>query len=233
MKVAIHQSQYLPWPPYFRKIAQADCFVLMDDVQYQKNGVQNRNRIRNRQGAFWLTIPVSGSLADSISEKVCAGTRWRVKHWKSIQAAYGRSKYWSKYADGLAALYQDGYGTLGQANERFLKFFFQALEISTPIVRLSTLGVLGQKSERVLNICRHLGADIYLSGRGASAYLEPESFEQAGIRIEYMASQPPVYEQPYDDFIPGLSMIDMLMHAGPEQAIAYLGGGNVRSNRES
>lgn len=224
MKLAIHQSQYLPWPPYFRKIARADCFVLMDAVQYQKNGVQNRNRIRNRQGEFWLTIPVTGSLNDTIADKRCADAKWSRRHWKSIQAAYGRAPNWPVYRDALEELYHREFETLGQVNADFLGFFLQALGIETPVVLLSSLDVEGRKSDLVLNICRSLGAGTYLSGHGAEAYLDASAFAQAGIRIEYIESRPPLYAQMHGRFIPGLSMLDMMLNASQQQLLEYLRG---------
>ena len=222
MRVAMHQSQYLPWPPYFKKVAAVDRFVLMDSVQFQKNGVQNRNQVRNRQGAFWLTIPVSGRLDDHIADKRIADASWTRKHWKSLQAAYGRAPHWAEHQDALAGLYQRSYAALGEANEAFIRFFLDALAIDTPLVTLSSLGVAGAKSELVLNACKALGADCYVSGHGAADYLDQDAFDAAGIGIEFMASQPPVYPQGHADFIPGLSMIDMLMHQDPDLIRAYL-----------
>lgn len=222
MRLSIHQSQYLPWPPYFKKIAASDCFVLMDSVQFQKNGMQNRNRIRNRQGEFWLTIPVKRGLDDTIVAKRVADGIWAGKHWKSLRTAYARAPFWNRYEESLRGLYEQDYQTLGQANEAFLGFLLDSLEIDTPVVRLSSLGVSGAKSELVLNICRRMGALCYVSGTGAAGYLDVESFERAGIDIEFMTSSPPVYLQGEAHFIPGLSMIDMLMHQGPERVQSYL-----------
>lgn len=222
MRVSIHQSQYLPWPPYFKKIAASDCFVLMDSVQFQKNGMQNRNRIRNRQGEFWLTIPVTRGLDDAIAGKKIADGIWTRKHWKSLRTAYARTPYWNRYEEGLRGLYEQDYQTLGQANEVFLRFMLDALAIDVPVVRLSSLDVPGAKSDLVLNICRRLDARCYLSGTGAGAYLDQEAFRRAGVDVEFRASSPPVYSQGHSNFIPGLSMVDMLMHQGPERVQTYL-----------
>lgn len=222
MRIAIHQSQYLPWPPYFRKVALADHFVLMDRVQFQKNGLQNRNRIRNGQGDFWLTIPVTGHLSDTIDEKRIADARWRRRHWQSVRSSYGRAPQWERHAAGLEALYGRDYATLGQANAAFLGWLFESLEIETPVTPLSSLEVKGTKSDLVLAICREMGATEYLSGSGAREYLDEEAFAAAGIRIRYLVSEPPRYPQYHGAFIPGLSMLDMLMNAGRETIMAYL-----------
>jgi len=222
MRVAIHQSQYLPWPPYFKKMIAADCFVLMDSVQFQKNGMQNRNQVRNKQGTFWLTIPVSGKLEDHITDKSIADAGWARKHWTSLQTAYGRTPYWLQHKKALETLYLGSYSTLGEVNEVFIRFFLHVLEIDTPIVTLSSLNVDGSKSDLVLNICKALDADCYVSGHGATHYLDVGVFAEAGIDIEFIKSTPPVYTQGKMDFIPGLSMIDMLMHQSTAQIRACL-----------
>ena len=222
MRVAMHQSQYLPWPPYFKKIAKADLFVLMDDVQYQKNGLQNRNRVRNRHDAFWLTIPVSGRLQDTIADKRIADPRWAGRHWKSLQAAYGRAPGWDRHRDALESLYAGEYATLSEANEAFLRWMLNTLGIDTPIKKLSDLAVAGTKSGLVLNACLSLGADRYLSGMGAAGYLDLAAFREAGVAIEFMEAQPPVYRQYHGDFMAGLSMVDMLMNQDAERIRDYL-----------
>jgi len=225
MRVALHQSQYLPWPPYFKKMMAVDCFVLMDNVQFQKNGMQNRNQVRNKQGAFWLTIPVSGKLEDHIADKRIADAGWTRKHWQSLQTAYGRAPYWGQHKKALEVLYQGSYTTLGEVNEVFIRFFLRVLEIDIPVVSLSSLNVNGSKSSLVLNACKALNADCYVSGHGAFGYLDIDAFAEAGIAIEFMKSTPPVYTQGKMEFIPGLSMIDMLMHQNSAQIRACLENG--------
>ena len=214
--VAIHQSQYLPWPLYFKKMAAADLFVLMDSVQFQKNGFQNRTQVRNAPGMFWLTIPVSGHLGDTIHQRRIADPRWPVRHWKSLEAAYRRAPFWPELGPELAALYQREWHTLGEVNTLFLAFIVEKLGIRTPMVTLSELGVAGAKSELVLNICRAVGADRYLSGSGGQGYLQEEPFRQAGIAIHYLMESPPVYAQFHGPFVPGLSVLDMAFNVGLE-----------------
>ena len=210
LRVAIHQSQYLPWPPYLKKIANVDVFVLMDNVQYEKNGVQNRNRIRNQQTDFWLTIPVSLHLGDTIRDLRFGQNDWRLKHWKSIQACYGRSPSWGLYGEDLERLFGMDYANLAEVNEAFLLFILRSMSIRTRIVRLSDLEVTGQKSELVLAICKTVGATVYVSGMGAKSYIQEERFASSGIQIEFRESIPPAYAQFNGVFIPGLSMLDMM-----------------------
>lgn len=220
--VAMHQSQYIPWPPYFKKLAEADVFVLMDSVQYQKNGVQNRNKVRDKNGDFWLTIPVTGALEDSIAAKRLATPAWREKHWKSLSAAYGRAPRWSALADGLRALYAADYATLGEVNERFLAFMLEKLGLKTRVVKLSALAVPGAKTELVVNACKAVGGTRYLSGTGAKEYLDPAAFEAAGLALEWRASAPPSYPQFHGEPIAGLSMLDMMLNVEPSAIGDYL-----------
>jgi hypothetical protein len=223
MRVAIHQSQYLPWPPYFKKMASADVFVLMDNVQFQKNGVQNRNQIRNKEQAFWLTIPVTGHLEDLIKDEKLADARWPKKHLKSIEGSYSKAPFWQSYGKPLLALYEKNYATLGEVNEAFLKVLIGQLGIATKMVRLSELGVSGAKSELVLNACRALKADAYVSGPGAKSYLDESSFQKAQIAIDFLDSAPPMYSQFHGgEFISGLSVVDMLFNVGAAGFKNYL-----------
>lgn len=221
-RIAVHQSQYVPWPPYFKKVASADIFVILDNVQFQKNGVQNRNMIRNKQKAFWLTIPVKGHLTDRIAYKEVSDNGWSEKHWKSLVTTYANAPFWDLYKDALERLYSRQYFTLGEINNQFFDFLIEQLGIDTKIVRMSELGVDGAKSDLILNICKTLGATTYLSGIGGRAYLDECSFLDAGIAIEYLESVSPVYKQFNGDFIPGLSMLDMMLNESPDALSEYM-----------
>lgn len=221
-KVAIHQSQYLPWAPYFRKVAQSDKFVIMDSVQFQKNGVQNRNKIRNKKEDFWLTIPVSGKIDSLISEKIISSPIWKKKHWKSIKTAYQKAPNWHLYADDLEYLYMQEYVTLFEANEAFFKFFLERLEIDTDIVYMSNLNTKSAKSDLVLEICQKVNADKYISGYGGKNYLDEVSFIREGISIDYTKTALPEYPQLHEGFISGLSILDMIMNVNIYEVRRYL-----------
>lgn len=223
-KAAMHQSQYIPWPPYLKKIASVDVFILMDSVQYQKNGLQNRNQVRDKNGAFWLTIPVTGALEDTIAQKRLASPAWREKHWKSLASAYGRAPRWSEHAEALRALYARDYATLGEVNDAFLGFMLGALGVKTKVVKLSALPASGAKTGLVVSACKAAGADVYVSGTGAKDYLEESAFEAAGLRLEYEESKPPSYPQFHGAPVPGLSMLDMMFNADDAVIGDYLGG---------
>jgi hypothetical protein len=220
--VAIHQSQYVPWFPYFKKIALSDIFVVMDTVQFQKNGLQNRNKIRNYDGDFWLTIPVTGHKDDLILEKKISGDHWKQKHWKSISASYSKAPHWPLYKDRLEQLYKKDYSTLHEVNRSFLEFLLESLSLDTKIVYLSQLNALGTKSELVLSVCTELKASTYLSGYGGKAYLQEHDFRDAHIEIEYRESTTPRYPQFHGDFIDSLSILDMMLNVTVPEIRSFL-----------
>ncbi|MBW7452499.1 WbqC family protein [Paenibacillus sepulcri] len=222
IKAAIHQSQYIPWVPYIKKVASADIFIIMDNVQFQSNGVQNRNRIRNKAGQFWLTVPVTGNLADTIGEKRIVGRDWATKHWKSLQASYSKAPFWGMYRDELFQLYEQNCSTLLEVNQLFFTYLIKKMSITTKIIHLSDLNINAKKADLVLQACKDVNAEIYISGTGSKAYLNEEIFRQEGIRIDYQPSIPPSYDQFHGDFIDGLSIIDMLMNVRLEEIVAYV-----------
>ena len=222
MKLSIHQSQYIPWPAYFKKIALSDKFVILDDVQFQKNGIQNRNKLRNKNGDFWLTIPVKSSLGESIKDKEIADDKWKKKHFQSISQSYSKSPFWDSLKDEIKALYSIETNKLNDINIVFIKFIISKLEIDTEIIISSNEGFSGKKSDLILNICSNLKASKYLSGTGSKDYLDIDSFKEKGIIVEFIKSLPAIYTQIHGDFMPGLSIIDMMMNMSFEEIRKYL-----------
>ncbi len=220
-KISIHQSQYLPWSPYFKKIKMSDCFVILDDVQFQKNGVQNRNKIRNKNSEFWLTIPVNQKLNESINVKQICDTRILFKHWKTIEQSYSKTRNWLKYKDQLFDIYSIEYKYLGDLNNDLLTFFVKELKIKTPIIRSSSLKINEKKSELVLKICEELNADIYISGVGSKNYLDETKFADKNIDIHFMQPTSPKYKQLSEPFIANLSVIDFIMNGTEEEIDLY------------
>ncbi len=222
MKLSIHQSQYIPWPAYFKKIALSDKFVILDDVQFQKNGIQNRNKLRNKNGDFWLTIPVKSSLRESIKDKEIADDKWKKKHFQSISQSYSKSPFWDSLKDEIEALYSIETNKLNDINIFFIKFIISKLKIDTEIIISSNEDFSGKKSDLILNICSNLKASKYLSGTGSEDYLDIDSFKEKGIIVEFIKSLPAIYSQIHGDFMPGLSIIDMMMNMSSEDIRNYL-----------
>lgn len=221
MRVSINQPAYLPWLGYFDRIAISDVHVVLDQVQFEKNSMVNRNKIRTNNGWAWLTVPVrtKGKFGDlSICNlEVEVSSNWREKHWKAICQNYVKTPYFDRYRSDLEGIYAQEWTYLFELTEALNKFFLEtALQISTPLTYESKLHVEEKKSDLVLSICQKLGAKIYISGPFGRDYLEEEKFKIAGIEIEYHDYQHPTYPQYYQPFEPYMSTLDLIMNCGPD-----------------
>jgi len=219
MIAGIHQLHYLPWLRYFQKIAKSDVFVVLDDIQYNKNGWQNRNKIKGSAGALTLTVPVFNKFQQTLDEVVIDNkTNWRKKHWQSLATCYGKAPYFKDYAPAVQKIYEREWERLNALNLEMLKLFLSFLGIKTKIVLSSELDAPGEATERLVHLCRKAGADAYLSGAYATeAYLDAAALERGGIRLDILAWQAPVYAQLFmqSGFIPDLSIVDLLFNEGP------------------
>jgi len=242
MIVAAHQPAYLPWLGYLHKVAQADVFVLMDDLQYEAQNFQNRNRMKVNNGAMWLTVPlVRGAQGDRICDKLInnegsAKEHWQRRTWTTLTIHYRRAPYFAQYADELEAVYTRTWIRLVDLDLHILGLMMRWLGITSPVVMASTLALEGERSARILHLCRQLGASTYLSGAGGSkSYLELELFDRAGIEVRWQRFVLPQYEQRYPalGFLSNLSALDLILNCGPEKSRALLesadrsGGGHL------
>ncbi|HEY8101590.1 MAG TPA: WbqC family protein [Burkholderiaceae bacterium] len=218
MNVGIHQPQYLPWLPYFLKIEQSDVFLLLDTVDFQKNGLQNRNQIKTAQGAHWLTVPVRQQLGQKIIDvKIDDSTTWRRKHWQSIQQCYAKAPAFKDYEKDLEAIYLREWIGLCDLSVELTVMMMRWMNIQTPLLRSSQMKATGTASDLVLNLCLETGANRYLSGTGGANYLKAETFRDAGVEIVYQAPVlPEGYPQlfPQAGFINHLSALDILLNCG-------------------
>ena len=227
MNVAIHQPQYLPWLPYLMKIEESDVFIFLDTVDFQKNGLQNRNQIKTAQGAHWLTVPVRQQLGQKIrGVKIDTSIDWRRKHWQTIQQCYRKAPAFNAYEKDLEAFYAREWDGLNELNIELTMLMLRWMNIRTQIMRSSQMKATGAASDLVLNLCLEAGATRYLSGTGGKNYIEPEAFEKAGVEIVYRPSVlPEAYPQlfPQAGFINHLSALDITLNCG-EAWRSYLPG---------
>jgi hypothetical protein len=217
MIVAIHQPQYLPWVPYFDKADSCDVFVYLDNVQFQKNGLQNRNQIKSATGATWLTVPVHATLSKTIAETSIADPRWQKKHVRSIEMNYARAPYFEWFHNHLKPLVEREWMLLADLNIAVTELLFTCLHINCKRIRASDLQVTGTADELVMNICESLGAKAYVSGQGAKAYHDEKKFQERGIELHYQEYRNQPYPQchPKIGFVPDLSALDMVLNMGP------------------
>jgi hypothetical protein len=230
MKLAIHQPHYLPWLGYFAKWAAADLFVFLDTVQYEKNGWQNRNRIKTRDGPRWLTVPVRAHLGMSIRDVPIDTSRsWGLRHFRTIDHAYARAPSWPRHRDGLERFYGRPWQHLAPLAVESARWLGGALGVSVPARLASDLtlgdGIPADATARLVAICQALGADTYLAGRDGARYLDAAQFRKAGIAVVTQRYEHPVYDQGHGEFAPFLSALDLLLRHGDE-ALGILVEGN-------
>ncbi len=216
MIVSIHQPAYLPWLGYFDKIARADLFIWLDNVQFQKNSFQNRNKILTKDGPSWLTVPVrtSGVLYETPLKdaEIDNSRNWRAKHVSSIRMNYNKAMRFSDCFPALAGFYEREWQTLDRLCWEMLDYFNTLLGVTTPIRRASDMSADGSKSDLVLDLCKKAGATTYLSGALGRDYLDLPSFAAAGIAVEFQDYKHPPYRQAYPGFVPNLAVIDLIMN---------------------
>ena len=224
MKCVINQPNYIPWRGYFHQIQKADVFVFYDDVQYDKHGWRNRNRIKTSNGTVWLTIPVKkkGAVQNHtpINEIYIDWSRdWLRKHWRTIEQAYDKAPFYELYMSFLKNTYDRHFDKLADLTIELTILIAKALGIAqTKFISSSSLNVSGTKTGRLLEILKQVGATHYISGPAAKNYLDEAKLLNAGISIEYMVYQYPIYPQLYPPYDPQVSILDLLFMKGPESA---------------
>jgi hypothetical protein len=220
MRVAIVQSNYIPWKGYFDLIRSVDEFVLFDDVQFTRRDWRNRNRIKTPQGLTWLSIPVQtkGEYLALIKDIEISDPAWAERHWKTIAAAYGKAAHFRWFADRFEPLYRDTRETrLSMINRRWLEAACAALDIPTRITWSMDYAVAAGKTERLVSICQQAGADTYISGPSARDYIDDAVFVAGGVRLEYFDyGGYPEYPQLHGPFEHAVSVVDLLCQTGPD-----------------
>jgi hypothetical protein len=222
VKVAIHQPQYLPWVGYFDKMDQADSFVILDDVQFKKNEWQNRNRIKTASGWQWLTVPVRHRFPQRISEvEIDNSAPWARKHRQALIANYAGAPCFEAHRAFFDDLYDREWRRLQDLSLATVVHLAGALGIHTKLLLASSLALPSPPSEtaasdRLIAICRAVGADVYLSGPGGQSYLDLGRFQQAEVQVVFQAFRTPPYPQRFAAFEPDLSVVDLLFNCGAE-----------------
>jgi len=216
--VAIQQPHYLPWLGYLHRMANADLFVLLDHVQFERGSYQNRTMVRVNGASKWLTVPVlQRSHKERILDKEIDWTDdVGRKHFLTLRHSYGECEHFARYAGELRRIYETKWRYLVELDDALLAFLRDAYGIRTRIVKSSTLDAKGTRGELLLDICRAVGADTLLVGPG-SGDLDREAFARCGIGLQLQRFVQPQYTQfGPQPFIPGLSAVDMLFNRGAE-----------------
>jgi hypothetical protein len=230
-RVAVLQSNYLPWKGYFDIIRQVDAFIFHDDLQYTKNDWRNRNRIKTPNGVRWLTIPCGSDHHRLICDVRVDQIAWQGEHWRRIEASYRAAPYWNVYADRLRWFYLESRWThLSDLNQALIRFIASdVLGLTASFDDSRRFGVTGNKTRRLVDLLLKAGATEYLSGPSGRAYIEPELFAEAGIALHFVSYDGyPEYPQVHGPFVHEVSVIDLLFNTGPAAPSYLLGGTCVR-----
>lgn len=231
-RVAIMQPTYLPWCGYFGLMHAVDVFVLLDSVQFARRSWQQRNQIKAVNGAQWLSVPVlsKGKRDQLISEvEIDKTDNFALAHRKTIEMSYAKTPFFKAYADQLLPLLDNPSPRLADLTISLILWLKSQLGITTQVLRSSELGGIGAKGELLASLCQELGASSYISPPGSKDYLdETDAFEKIGVPVKYYEFKHPQYPQPFGDFIPYMSTIDMLFNCGDRSLSLIESGTEVR-----
>lgn len=229
-KVAILQSNYIPWKGYFDIIASVDEFIFYDEMQYTKNDWRNRNKIKTPNGLHWLSIPVAtkGHISQDVRivDAKIVDNKWANSHWNTIKQFYKKAPYFNDYANIFEKLYkeceQEEY--LCKVNYKFIYAINEILGIKTKISFSQDYGLIEGKTERLVDLVQKAGGTEYLSGPAAKDYIDENLFKEANIELEWMDySGYPEYPQLNPPFEHGVTILDLIFNCGPE-ARKYMKG---------
>jgi hypothetical protein len=228
--LVVLQPGYIPWLGFFDQMRRSDVFIYYDDVQFDKNGWRNRNRIKIQNSAQWLSVPVrqSGRTGQRICDvEIVRPQPWAQRHLRSIREAYAQAPFLKLYYEEIAEILQRDWQLLVELDIAVVALMCRWLGLDRRILRSSELNIAGGKSERLINLCRHVGADRYLSGNSAGDYLDTGLFAAANIAVEWQDYVHPSYPQLHGAFVPFMSTLDLLFNVGPGSLEVVARGASV------
>lgn len=218
MIVSINQPAYFPWLGYFDRIAKSDLHIVLDHVQFEKNSVTNRNKVRTATGWSWLSVPVltKGRFGELSIDQIEIDSRlkWARKHFMALQTNYSRSAYYPRYSDYFENFYQQDWIHLAPMLQESTRYLLQELGIQTRQLKSSELSPQSKKADLILELCLKVGATTYLSGPFGRDYLDEDAFEKTGVELKYHDYVHPTYNQCFDGFESHMSIIDLLFNYG-------------------
>lgn len=227
--IAIMQPTYMPWMGYFSMIEQADEFVFLDSVQLVGRSWQVRNKIKDNNQERVLTIPIDKSHARSermINNTLYANEAWKNNHLENIRHAYRKSPFFKEIIDFLEPLYFRTYNSIGDLNMTLISEICRKIGINTKFYQSSKFHMNSHKDDLLVEICRYLGADTYLSAQGSAVYIEKGNaggaFSRQGISLLYLNYEHPTYPQQGEKFIPYIGIYDLLFNVGFNDALKII-----------
>ena len=228
-KIAVLQSNYIPWKGYFDIIHDADEFIFYDEVQFTKNDWRNRNQILTQNGLQWITIPTTGKLSQTIDEVQTAGSQWQRKHYNTLVTYYSKAPFFYKYRDFLEDFYLGRtWENLSQLNRYLIiHISHDFLGIQTKFSNSRDYHSFGSGHEKLLSLLKSAGAEYYISGPAAKSYIKAEDYQKAGIELHWKDySNYPEYTQLHSPFCHNVTILDLLFNTG-EKAPSYIWGKGI------
>lgn len=230
MILTAHQPAYLPWLGFFHKIILSDTYVILDEVQFEKSSFINRNKIKTPEGSQWLTVPVftTGYRSKTISDMEINNTEtWKISHWNGLYRNYIKAPYFHLYSDFFNETYKQQWTNLTDLLIYTMEFFFKELKINTKVIRQSELHTENKKQDLIIELCKKLNADKFVFGALGRNYAQEKNFENNRIQIYFQDYQHPAYKQQWREFIPCLSIVDLLFNLGAENALDIIMMDNI------
>ncbi|MDO8516867.1 MAG: WbqC family protein [Nanoarchaeota archaeon] len=225
MRIAIHQPNFLPYLGFFDKCDYSDILVLYDSTQFKKNDFQNRNKIKTKDGWKWLTIPISYNFGDLINKvKIDNSQDWRNKHLVYLKENYYKSAFFDVYFDKIKEIYNKEWTYLSDFNISLIIFLIKELGIKCKIVKSSDLDINLKSTDALIEICKELNADEYVSGKDGRNYLDKSLFEKENIKVLFQDYKHPIYQQQFYGFEPFMSILDLLFNEGSNSLNVIRGG---------
>lgn len=215
MIVSIHQPDYIPWLGYFYKMAHSDVFVYLDDAQFSNEAGQNFNWIKTSQGKYQMHIPVEYHFKDLINTvRTKDELKWKQKHLRTIEMNYKRGKFFDEIYPGYKEIFERPYNNISEFNIAINNYIADGFGLHPKFIVNSSLDIKTFREQRIIDICKILGADEYLSGNGARAYQTEQHFADAGLKLAYLDYKPIEYEQLWHEFLPCMSVLDYIFNCG-------------------
>ncbi len=215
----IIQSNFIPWAGYFDFINSCDEFIFLDDTQYTKESWRNRNKVKTSNGAKWINVPVRFSLLQRTSidqTPINYSLKWQKQHELLLTAHYKNAPYFKALFSEYMSIISKEYSSISELNFHIFEWICSYLYIKTPLTQARKYQAYGTKTDRVIDLLKKSNASVYLSGPAAKDYLEVDKFKEAQIELRYKSYSYPPYPQIHGDFVPGLSILDLLFNVGPE-----------------
>jgi hypothetical protein len=215
MIVSAHQPSYLPWLGYFHKVSLCDKFVYFDHVAQSKKDFTTRNKIKTSQGEMWLTVPVSKEDSNRICDLAIDNTSsWKRVHIKSIKNCYSKTSHFEEYFPRLEELYSKKYENFSDMNFDLTNLLFEFLGMKVDMVRSSELEIEGSKNEGIFELMEKLDSDKLVFGQHGKDYVVKEEYAAKNIEYYFQDYKHPQYEQKFGEFLPYMSVLDLLFNCG-------------------